>query len=467
MLLDTGCTHSLVSKAIFDQIAPDSVPYLENSLQQIMVADGSISTVLGCVSLKFEVDGQTFKHKMLVTDVVEDVILGMDFIRSHEVKMNISSDEVSIGDAKVPVHCFTTSTPQCCRVQVRDDIIIEAGSRVLVPTIATKPLPEGTYMTEPLQKFANETPVMVARALVKGGNRRVPIEILNLTGEDIFIHAKTHAALLCPVTMTDAPPLTHDCDTRKETPKPSVFSTRPSDIVLPPELQELYDKLPEELSREEKEQFKLCLYNHKQAFTNKEHPLGRTSVLKHDIELTKPDPIKQPPRREPIHLRAEAEKEVQSMLDKGVIEPSTSPWSSPVVLVRKKDSSIRYCIDYRKVNNVTKKDSFPIPSIEESLTALKDAKFFSTLDLCSGYWQVELTDKAKEISAFSTGRNLYQFKVLPFGLSNAPATFERLMERVLSGLHWHICLIYLDDVIIHSKSVSEHIDRLGQVFSRL
>ena len=150
-----------------------------------------------------------------------------------------------------------------------------------------------------------------------------------------------------------------------------------------------------------------------------------------------------------------------------MIEPSNSPWASPVVLVQKKDGSLRYCIDYRKLNAVTRKDSYPLPRIDDSLDTLKNAKYFTTLDLASGYWQIELTDDAKEKSAFCTTSGLYQFRVMPFGLTNAPATFQRLMERVLAGLQWRICLVYIDDIIIFSATVDDHLQQLDEVFGRL
>ena len=209
------------------------------------------------------------------------------------------------------------------------------------------------------------------------------------------------------------------------------------------------------------------LIRYQDVFAKDKNDLGQTNLVQHRINTGEARPIKQPIRRIPFAKRQVAENEVQRMIDNGIIKPSESPWAAPTVLVPKKDGSIRYCIDFRKLNAVTLKDSYPLPRTDDTLQALNGAKYLSTIDLASGYWQVALHPDDAEKTAFTTPRGLFEFKVMPFGLCNAAATFERLMERILSGLHWKTCLIYLDDVIVFADSFQAHIDRLAEVFERL
>lgn len=155
------------------------------------------------------------------------------------------------------------------------------------------------------------------------------------------------------------------------------------------------------------------------------------------------------------------------MLQSGIITESSSPWAAPIVMVRKKDGSWRFCVDYRKLNAVTHKDAFPLPRIEETLTSMTQAKWFSTLDLASGYWQVEVDPQDREKMAFMTPLGLYEFQRMPFGLCNAPATFQRLMQQCLSGQITESLLVYLDDIIVYSTDFAMHLKHLEEVFERL
>ena len=149
------------------------------------------------------------------------------------------------------------------------------------------------------------------------------------------------------------------------------------------------------------------------------------------------------------------------------IEHSVSAWSAPTVLVTKKDGMTRFCVDYRRLNNSTKKDAFPLPRIDDSLNSLSGQSWFSTLDLASGYWQVRLSEDAKPKTAFATHSGLFQFAVMPFGLCNAPATFERLMSQVMRGLHWKRCLVYIDDILVFENDFESALHSLELVLTRV
>ena len=202
-------------------------------------------------------------------------------------------------------------------------------------------------------------------------------------------------------------------------------------------------------------------------FSAGSHDLGRTHMLEHEIDVQGNTPIRQYPRRKSPEARKIEDKLIEQMLQDKIIRPSNSPWASPILLTKKKDGSYRFCIDFRKVNMITKKDSYPLCNINEALETLKGATWFTSLDLMSGFWQVPIKESHKEVTAFTTGRKLYEFEVLPFGMCNSPSTFSRLMERVLDGLQWDICLIYVDDILIFAKTFDELLKRMQLIFNRL
>ena len=178
-------------------------------------------------------------------------------------------------------------------------------------------------------------------------------------------------------------------------------------------------------------------------------------------------PVKQAPRRTPSAFDGGDREALEKMLSRGTIRESTSPWASPVVLVPKKDGSVRVCVDYRRVNELNKKDAFPLPKISDCLDAVSGSIYFSTLDLTSGYNQVPVAEEDIPKTAFVTKYGLFECPYMSFGLSNAPATFQRVMELALQVLQWSTCLIYIDDVIIFGGNLDEHLMRVRGVIDRL
>ena len=189
---------------------------------------------------------------------------------------------------------------------------------------------------------------------------------------------------------------------------------------------------------------------------------SKTNLIEHDVDVGDSAPIKQHPYRVSPMKKELLDKEVQYMLENDIIEESQSNWSSPCILVVKHDGGFRFCTDFRKVNDKTKSDSFPIPRIADCIDQIGNAKFVSTFDMLKGYWQVPLTQRAREISAFVTPSGLYQYKVMPFGMKNAPATFQRMVNKLVRDIDG--CEGYIDDVVIFSDNWSDHIRQIERFF---
>ena len=196
------------------------------------------------------------------------------------------------------------------------------------------------------------------------------------------------------------------------------------------------------------------------------YELGKAEGIKHSIPTTG-QIVYQRPRRQARALQSVIQKEIKEMLDCGIISPSTSPYNTPIHLAKKKGGGYRFCKDFRQLNSITTKDKFPLPRIDETIDYLYGSKFFSTLDLISGYWQIEIDEKDRPKTAFSTEDGHYEYNRMPFGLTNAPSTFQRLMNQILQPVIKKFALVYLDDVIIYSTSIEQHIKHIDIVLDLL
>ena len=222
-----------------------------------------------------------------------------------------------------------------------------------------------------------------------------------------------------------------------------------------------------QLTIPQQQQITTLLKQNDKLFADDLSQLGHTKVENHHIPIEVSIPIRQRAYRVAPPEQDFIKEEINRMLKNDLIQPSESPWASPVVLVRKKNGKLRFCVDYRKLNSLTQRDCHPLPRIDELLDMFGCAKYFTTLDLASGYWQVAMAPEDQPKTAFITSYGLYEFKVMPFGLTNAPATFQRLMNKVFREEIGKFVAVYLDDIIIFSVTFEEHIQHLRQIFQQL
>jgi hypothetical protein len=240
-----------------------------------------------------------------------------------------------------------------------------------------------------------------------------------------------------------------------------------SSLQLPDHLLPVFEESKANLQPDEQIKVAHLLNKYQHVFSKTKSDLGKTGLVKHKINTGLAPPIKQHPRRLPQVVQEEVNKEVDRLLEAKIIEKSNGPWASPIVPVKKPDGSLRLAIDYRKLNAVTLKDSYPLPRIQDCLDCLSGAKFYSSLDCSSGFHQVEMDPDDMDKTSFVCQKGQYRFKVLSFGLTNAVATYQRLMEFIMAGLQYETVLIYVDDILVFTRDFDLHILQLEEVLKRL
>ena len=322
-------------------------------------------------------------------------------------------------------------------------------------------------MTYGLEKRLPSLPlgidVQTAYATLANGSHRVPVVLRNNTWD--WLEIKKGVPIARMVTANATPKVTHILPAEKPHEQSTLTEAERQELLL--------EKLDltglEAWPKEQAEKARSLLKEYHDIFSLEKHDTGHTKATKHKIVLKDPDtpPFKERFHRIPPPQFDEVHAHLKMMLDAGVIRPSNSPWCNPVVLVRKKDRSLCFCINFRRLNALTVKDSHPLPHICETLESLAGVAHYSTIDMNSGFWQVPMDEESKQYTAFTLGSmGLYECESMPFGLCNTPPTFQRLMLNCLGELNLTYCLIYLDDVIIFSRMEEEHLAQMRVVFDR-
>lgn len=413
-LLDTGSTATL----LHPDLLPTGTQPQATNLPLITVTGGE-APMLGRCEAQIQLGAYSVCQPVWVAEVKEDCLIGLDFLRSAKAVLDFNKRTITFPDG--------TSIPF-----LNDSLIPEMTEKVVGD--------DGMEWDPPCSPEPPQWEAPFTESLL-------PLSEDNLTTTDTAVHTKPH--LPAVVQAATVAPMSE---------KESVAITTVKD---------LWEKNREGLHSEQQHRLWNLLHEYRHSFSTNPNDVGRTHLVQHSINTGDAQPIRQRPRRLPYARQAAANQMLQEMKDAGIIEPSESPWVSPVVMAPRKDGKLRFCVDFRPLNDKTVKDSYPLPRIDESLDYVAGSAWFSSLDLRSGYWQVAMAPEDKAKTAFTMGRGLWQFTTMPFGLCNAPATFERLMEKVLVGVPPERCLVYLDDLLVHGPSFDAALESLGEVLERI
>ena len=463
MLVDTGAAVTVISDAYYHDILRSVYQLKRNTrLDSVKTANGNSVPVTGFVSFPVLIGQSEYScDASIVPGLAYNIVLGRDFLHKFSAIIDVRGQTVKFAPDNIVSFVNKDLPPHASEVRVAQTVIVDASSESVIPAYLTTPPSENIIgLIEAVPKLSDRYHLFAASSVSSPGeDGRVSFRLLNPTEQPVLLHKGT--------TIGQFVENNSDATIISLEPEPSV-SCKPTRPTEPKEqfLSRFASFPSKALSAFENKCLAELLEAYADIFASSSLDLGRTNIVQHSIDTGEARPIKQPPYRVSQTQRAEIETHIANMLKQGIIDVSSSPWSSPVVLVKKKDGTTRFCVDYRKLNAVTRKDSYPLPRIDDILDSLSGSKYFTTLDLQSGYHQVAMSPDSKDKTAFATHAGIYAYDVMSFGLCNAPPCFQRLMSRVLHGLEWKLCLVYIDDVIIFAPSLEEHLSRLQLVFER-
>ena len=393
--------------------------------------------------------GTITKEFMYVAPIQDEMLLGMDFLGKHTPEINFKERTMSVHNKAIPIMQREAEKSKATSVCLVNHITLPPNTCINIHCEG-KLEEDKSYLVE----LEDQMPVLGPRLLIKGEKKPL-VCLVNMSDREVNLQQGTKIGEAYPVD-----------DIMEEKEDVADVPVSEGRRELPQSMKSMFDEACKNLSEEQQVSAKDLLIEYAGVFAESDLDLGTFTAVKHVIDTGASPPIKHKLRRTPLHFAKEEEEHLNKMLTAGVIQPSVSEWAAAPVLVRKRDGSVRWCVDYRALNKVTKKDVFPLPLIEDCMDALEDNCWFSKLDSNSAYWQIELDPDSRKKSAFVTKNGLFEFVKMPFGLCNSPATYSRALNLVLRGLAWKTVLAFLDDVCVLGRTFEEHVTNLGEVLDR-
>jgi transposase InsO family protein len=460
-LLDTGSEVTIIPASMVD------CGSLSETFHHLTAANGTVIPLLGEIVLPIQIGKYRSTLKGLVTEHIGEIMIGVDWMTSNKLIWEFGEKQIKVGGRSYKLKSQPMDTRWCRRVTLQEDCIVPARSEADIPT---KVICRNLQSVSGGNEQWGTMPAVLQKGMYVAGTlipeKRlcdIPVRVINITQEPVHLSAGRKVTELQAVT-----PIGPLDESNVTVTTPHINNgDAPSDQELPEFVEKLLEEVHPSVPKAIVGQLKDLLLEYHDVFSKSELDLGRTNIVQHHIDTNGTPPFRQQLRRfPPPHIQAISEH-VDNMLQQGVIEPACSPYASNLVLVKKKDMTYRCCVDYRQLNSTTRKDAYPLPRIDVCLDAMANSKWFSTFDLRSSYHQVKVADEDMDKTAFICPRGQFRFRTMPFGLCNAGATFQRLMDLVMSGLNLNICLCYLDDIIAYSTTTEEHLRRLRTILERL
>ena len=434
-VVDSGAHITVLQRVWVEHWAPhlqsDEVVNLNSA-----AAGGVIPATLS-KEVDITLNGVSITMSIYVADINDDCILGLDWMRAARVQLDFEHGILEFKDQRIVARYKrgrAGKTPLAA-ARIVSNTLLRPNSESMV-WVSTPILSDGLWM---FQECCQEEGILIPNS-VHSEKIKHRVTIVNCSDHHIRLKAGNLMGTLQPVISLEV------SENHEEEKSASVRKLNRE--MLPLHMESMFTEACGALGDSQKEELHDLLLKNRAAFSMGDMDLGTFKTIKHHIHTGAARPVKQRMRRTPLGYASEEKKHLDLLLAGDVIEPSESEWASPSVLVRKRDGTVRWCIDMRRLNDVTMKDSFPLPLIEECIDSLDGCVFFSSLDMASGYYQLEVSEEDPEKTAFVTKYGLYQFKRMPFGLCNAPATFSRAISLVLHGMSWTKVIAFLDDIMV-------------------